>query len=61
MTREESGSPATLVAIVVAARRVRDRELETQARRELERRYGVTLRFSRNRERPTAVQGVNKP
>jgi hypothetical protein len=40
-------SPATLVAIVVAARRARDRELEREARRQLEERFGVRLTFAR--------------
>jgi hypothetical protein len=47
MVKEDGGSPATLVAIAVASRRAGDRELEAQARRELERRYGVSLRFAR--------------
>ncbi len=39
-------SPATLVAIIVAARRTGDRELERAARREMEKRFGVKLRFA---------------
>lgn len=42
------GSPATLVAIAIAARRSRDRDLEIGARRELEHRFGVRLSFARN-------------
>jgi len=42
----DGGSPATLVAIIVASRRVGDRELERETRRELERRFGVKLRFA---------------
>jgi hypothetical protein len=52
MKRQESadctGSPATLVAIIVAARRDGDRELERQARRQLEERFGVKLSFARD-------------
>lgn len=40
-------SPATLVAIVVAARRAGDRELEREARWKLEDRFGVRLSFAR--------------
>ena len=40
-------SPSTLVAIIVAARRAGDRELERDARRSLEDRYGVRLSFAR--------------
>jgi hypothetical protein len=39
-------SPATLVAIIVAARRAGDRELERQARRKLQDRFGVKLNFA---------------
>jgi hypothetical protein len=42
-----SDSPATLVAIIVAARRAGDRELEREARRQLEERFGVRLTFAR--------------
>jgi hypothetical protein len=40
-------SPATLVAIIVAARRAGDRELERDARRQLQERFGVRLSFVR--------------
>jgi len=39
-------SPATLVAIIVAARRAGDRELERDARQKLLDRYGVRLNFT---------------
>jgi len=39
-------SPATLVAILVAARRSGDQELEREARRKLEERFGVKLTFA---------------
>jgi hypothetical protein len=38
-------SPATLVAIIVAARRVGNRELEREMRLQLEQRFQVKLRF----------------
>jgi hypothetical protein len=43
-------SPATLVAIIVAARRAGDRELERDARRQLEERFRVKLSFVRDRD-----------
>lgn len=43
-----TGSPATLVAIIVAARKVGDRDLEREMRQRLEDRYGVKLVFARN-------------
>jgi hypothetical protein len=50
-----SESPATLVAIIVAARRAGDRELERDARRKLEDRFGVKLNFARDRATETEV------
>jgi hypothetical protein len=47
MRNAEQESPSTLVAIVVAARRAGDRELEKDARRKLEERFGVKLNFPR--------------
>ena len=47
MRNTEQESPSTLVAIVVAARRAGDRELEKDARRKLEERFGVKLTFAR--------------
>lgn len=43
----ESNSPATLVAIIVAARRAGNRELERTMRRQLAQRFRVKLRFAR--------------
>jgi hypothetical protein len=40
-------SPASLVAIIVAARRAGDRELERDARQKLASRFGVKLNFAR--------------
>jgi hypothetical protein len=40
-------SPSSLVAIIVAARRARDKELERAAKTELETRFGVRLSFVR--------------
>jgi len=40
-------SPATLVAIIIAARRAGDRELEREAREQLKERFGVNLQFAR--------------
>ena len=48
-------SPATLVAIAVAARRAGDRELERESRRQLQSRFGVRLSFTRNAEARKAV------
>lgn len=56
MLSEESGSPATLVAIAVAARRTGDRKLESQARRELETYHGIMLRFTRGHEKPIVTK-----
>jgi hypothetical protein len=49
MNRETrpTDSPATLVAIIVAARRVGDRDLEREMRSRLEERFGVKLVFAR--------------
>jgi len=41
-------SPATLVAIIVAARRAGERELERSMRRELEERHRVKLNFAKD-------------
>lgn len=40
-------SPATLVAILVAARRANDRDLEREARQRLKDEYGIRLTFAR--------------
>ena len=44
---KETESPATLVAIIVAARRAGNRELEREMRRQLEQRFRVKLSFVR--------------
>ena len=51
MRNTEQESPSTLVAILVAARRAGDRELEKDARWKLEERFGVKLSFARNYKR----------
>ena len=43
--KQANDSPATLVAIIVAARRAGDRELERESRRRLRQRFGVNLIF----------------
>jgi hypothetical protein len=45
-----SDSPATLVAIIAAARRAGDRELEREARRRLEEQFGMRLTIIRERD-----------
>ena len=45
-------SPAALVAIVVAARKAGDRELERAAKRELQERFGVKIGFARQSASP---------
>ena len=47
---QANDSPATLVAIIVAARRAGDRELEREWRRRLRKRFGVNLIFVRTDE-----------
>ena len=54
---KETESPATLVAIIVAARRAGNRELEREMRRQLEQRFRVKLSFVR--EQNDSVKGVN--
>ena len=46
----EIASPETLVAIIVAARRSGDRELERRAKATLKEQFGVTLKFAAPRE-----------
>ena len=41
-------TPASLVAILVAAHRTNDRDLEREARRELEDRFALRVRFLRD-------------
>jgi hypothetical protein len=54
---KETESPATLVAIIVAARRAGNRELEREMRRQLEQRFRVKISFVR--EQNDSVKGVN--
>ncbi len=49
-TLSQDGSPATLVAIIVAARKSGNRDLERQMRRELKEQFQVTLSFARELE-----------
>jgi hypothetical protein len=51
----DRGSPATLVAIIVAARRAGDRELEREARHELQSRFGVKLHFASELQKDKGV------
>jgi hypothetical protein len=53
-------SPATLVAIIVAARRAGDRELERETRQLLAERYRVRLTFSKQHagEIPAVQEGI---
>ena len=44
-------NPATLVAIIVAARRSGNRDLEREMRRQLEQRFRVKLSFVQESER----------
>ena len=53
---KETESPATLVTIIVAARRAGNRELEREMRRQLEQRFRVKLSFVR--EQNDSVKGV---
>jgi hypothetical protein len=46
----ETADPPVLVAILIAARRTGDRLLETVARRELEQRHRIKIRFTRDPE-----------
>lgn len=48
-------SPASLVAIIVAARRAGDRELERESRSNLQERFGVKLQFAREPRKAEAV------
>ena len=54
---KETESPATLFAIIVAARRAGNRELEREMRRQLEQRFRVKLSFVR--EQNDSVKRVN--
>jgi hypothetical protein len=46
----DTADPPVLLAILIAARRTGDRLLETVARRELEQRHRIKIRFGRDRE-----------
>jgi hypothetical protein len=46
----DTADPPVLVAILIAARRTGDRLLETVARRELEQRHRIKIRFARDPE-----------
>jgi hypothetical protein len=48
----QTTDPPALVALVVAARRTGDRLRERIARRELETRHGIRVRFANDREVP---------
>lgn len=50
-----SDSPATLVAIARAARLCGDRELERHAKQQLRERFGITIKFERERQREEAT------
>ena len=54
MTTVDTQSPSTLVAILVAARKAGDRDLERYARRELEREHRIRLTFAREPRREGA-------
>ena len=46
----DTADPPILLAILIAARRTGDRLLQTVARRELEERHRITIRFAREME-----------
>jgi hypothetical protein len=50
----DTTDPPVLLAILIAARRTGDRLLQTIARRELEQRHRITVRFSREEGQPDA-------
>ena len=50
---KETESPATLFAIIVAARQAGNRELEREMRRQLEQRFQVKVNFVREHEDST--------
>jgi hypothetical protein len=52
----DTADPPVLVAILIAARRTGDSLLETVARRELEQRHGISIRFARESD-PGAPPG----
>ena len=54
----DRGSPASLVAIIVGARRAGDRDLERLMRDELRQRYGIRLTFARTGREPDSGKGA---
>tara|TARA_R110002072_G_scaffold302354_1_gene484872 strand:- start:49914 stop:50105 length:192 start_codon:yes stop_codon:yes gene_type:complete len=52
-------SPASLVAILVAAHKANDRELEREARRKLEDHFSIKLRFMAFRDAQTEGEVCN--
>jgi hypothetical protein len=48
--RSETGDASVLMAILVAARKTKDRALEQVAKRDLEERHGIKISFTRQRE-----------
>jgi hypothetical protein len=52
--KPKADSPATIVAILVAARRTGDRELERDMRQQLSQRFGITISFCRERAEAVA-------
>ena len=59
MENESLADPATLVAIIVAARQAGDRQLETEMRRKLKEGFGVKLTFARELDNQTGVNHAN--
>ena len=51
-------SPATLVAIIVAARKANDRDLERYMRLRLETEHGVKVSFAKERPRESEAANV---
>jgi hypothetical protein len=51
----QTDSPATLVAIIIAARRAGDRELERETRRRLDEQFRVRLSFARGPDKHREV------
>jgi hypothetical protein len=56
MPATDTQSPATLVAILVAARRAGDRDLERYARMRLERDHRIRVTFTKEPRRKDASQ-----
>lgn len=52
-------SPAALVAVIVAAKRTGDKDLERSARNELERQFGVKLAFAKDHKNAEALQNAD--